>query len=51
LSAEGYEWIAWKDHADPNGFNDCYEILIRFGQVQENCRCVGALRQNFNKKK
>ena len=51
LSEEGYEWIAWIDDDDPPEFNDCYEILIRLGEAHENCGCVGAVGQYFNKKK
>ncbi len=51
LSKEGYEWIGWIDDDDPPEFDDCYEILIRMGEANDQYGCVGAVGQYFNEKK
>lgn len=49
LAEEGYDWIYWGDDDDPPFFEDNFEILIKLGMSKQDCGCVGAVGQYFNK--
>ena len=50
LSIQGYKWIGWMDDDDPPIYNDTFEILLKRGDLTDNCGCVGVVGQYFNKK-
>lgn len=48
LAEQGYQWISWIDDDDPPVFNDTFETLLKLGNENRTCGCVGAVGQRFN---
>lgn len=49
LASQGYDWIYWGDDDDPPIFNNTFEILLNIATTNQNCGCVGAVGNYFNR--